>query len=66
MVGMTRNEMVAVQAGVAKMAEVIAEIGFEVPPSAWTHEQVTAIAQAAIGGFMDDINRLKLDDEVPF
>ena len=66
MIGMTENEMIAVQDGVAKMAEVIAEIGFQVPPSAWTHEQVTAVAQAAIGGFIHNANRLKLDDEVPF
>lgn len=36
------------------MAEVIAEIGFDVAPSEWTAEQALTVATAAVNGWLSE------------
>ena len=36
------------------MAEVLAEIGFDVPPAAWTPEQAERVAVAAVDGWLNE------------
>jgi hypothetical protein len=54
----TEEDRERIRDAVRFMAQVIAEIGFDKPPSEWTEAEVTNLAVAAVNGW--------LEQEVPF
>lgn len=58
-------EQNALQAALGSVAQIISEIGWDVPPSAWTPEQALTVATAAVDGYQRRWQRIT-PDEVPF
>lgn len=45
---------------VKNMAEVLAEIGFNTPPSQWSKEQIYTLAEVAAEGFITEAGYIQL------
>jgi hypothetical protein len=48
------------------LAESVGEIGWSVPPSAWTSEQVEAVCEAIITGWQEGYEQARQSGEAPF
>lgn len=58
-------EQNALQAALQSMAQVMAEIGFDVAPVNWTPEQALTVVTAAVDGYQARMQKL-LPEDVPF
>ena len=66
MVDLTEQEVAALRVGMARMGEVMEEIGWQTRLADLSAEQAFTLVEAAVGGFQEALLAATASGEVPF